>query len=452
MIQIGFATRDITPTRPAMIQGQKRRRIGESALDPITVTAWVMENEDDKAVIVSCDLATPSDGLCASVRSKLLSVVSDIPPEALILAATHTHTSLVLEDGFYDHPGGDVMTCAECEAWVADQIVDAIHEAWNTRSSGIVGRGFGHAVVGHNRYATYSDGSAQMYGKTKREDFEHFGGYEDHSLDMLFTWHPEGTLTGIALAIPCPSQVDEQLNQFSADYWHEVRLELRKRLGENLSILPLCGAAGDQSPHFLLYSKQEEEMRARRGVSEREEIARRVADAVEAVLACTQPNADGDHTLAHRMEHLSLSPRRITKDERDWAEAEYKESVTKDDVTSWWPVRLKAVVDTHDGVRTPEPAQAEVHLLRIGEAVIATNPFELFLDYSMQMKARSVARQTFVVQIAGRGFYLPSERAVSAGGYGAMPAVSVAGPEGGRELVEWTVDAIADMYKEELAD
>ena len=55
------------------------------------------------------------------------------------------------------------------------------------------------------------------------------------------------------------------------------------------SVLPLCSPSGDQSPHFLLYGKQEKEMRQRRGVTEREEIAQRVADAVERALACTPP-------------------------------------------------------------------------------------------------------------------------------------------------------------------
>ena len=114
-------------------------------------------------------------------------------------------------------------------------------------------------------------------GKTKQDDFACIGGYEDHSLDLIFLWDPDGTLVGIAAVIPCPSQVTEHLTQFSADYWHEIRVELRARLGDNLSVLGLCGVAGDQSPHFLLYAAQEEEMRARRGISEREEIGRRVA-------------------------------------------------------------------------------------------------------------------------------------------------------------------------------
>ena len=41
----------------------------------------------------------------------------------------------------------------------------------------------------------------------------------------------------------------------------------------------------------------------------------------------------------------------------------------------------------------------EVHIIRLGSVAIATNPFELFLDYGNQIKARSLAEQTFLVQL-----------------------------------------------------
>src|SRR5690606_11897321 len=81
----------------------------------------------------------------------------------------------------------------------------------------------------------------------------------------------------------------------------------------------------------------------------------------------------------------------------------------------------------------------EVHVVRLGDVVFATNPFELYLDYGMQMKARSPAIQTFVVQLTGSGSYLPTARSIAGGAYGAVPASTLIGPEGGRELVEETI-------------
>ncbi|MEI8316295.1 MAG: hypothetical protein WCG79_12710, partial [Verrucomicrobiota bacterium] len=274
MLKIGWATRDLTPTRPAMVMGQMHARVARTALDPITVTAWAVED----VVFVSCDLALVTTDNCQDVLALL---PPEIPAGNVIISATHTHESLVLIEGPYAHPGGDVMTVAECRAWASERIAGAIIEAWKSRQPRRVGRAFGQAVVGHNRYAVYADATGQMYGETNRPDFRAFGGYEDHSVDMFFTWEPDGKLAGVALSIPCPSQVDENIEQFSADYWHEVRVELRRRFGKQLQVLAWCAPAGDQSPHFLIHKREEEEMRRRRGVTERQEIAQRVGDAVE---------------------------------------------------------------------------------------------------------------------------------------------------------------------------
>jgi hypothetical protein len=90
----------------------------------------------------------------------------------------------------------------------------------------------------------------------------------------------------------------------------------------------------------------------------------------------------------------------------------------------------------------------EIHALRIGDMVIATNPFELYLDYGMRIKARSPAVQTFLVQLAGDGTYLPTERAIAGGSYGAAPTSTLIGPEGGQELVESTLRLINSLWGE----
>ena len=449
MLKIGWASRDITPPRPAMIQGQMHVRIGKDAADPLTLTALAIEGRGQAGtvILVSCDLPMVSERMQAAVRKRLRKRCPQVSAEAIIMNGTHTHDALVTEGNFYPHPGGDVMTAAEGMKWVVSHAVDAATEAWEERTPRRMGRAFGHAVVGHNRRAVYSDGSARLYGKTNDPTFSHIEGYEDHGLDMVFVWEPDERLAGVILNIPCPSQVEEHLHRFSADFWHDIRVELRQRYGQKLFVLPLCGAAGDQSPHFLLYERQEEDMRRRRGLSERQEIAVRVADAVSRALPCTHP-LSGEVRVRHVCRQVSLASRWITREERDWAEVAHKAAIDRGDhPTLWWPQMLRDVVKRFDRDDPMPSADVELHVLRIGDAVIATNPFELFLDYGLQIKARSPAAQTLVVQLAaGTGFYLPTERAVRGGHYGAHPVVAPVGPEGGHELVEATLDMIGKLF------
>lgn len=449
MLRIGWHTQDFTPSRPAMLLGQMHTRVARDALDPLTLTAMAIEGEDGKecAILISCDLVFVSRAMQASIRQVVTQRLPSVPSEAVILFATHTHESLTCEDNFYTHPGGDVMTPAECSAWVVEHAADAACKAWESRVPCAIQRAFGHAVVGHNRRTVYADGHTAMYGATNRPDFVGMEGYEDHSLDMLFAWDARGQLTGLALAIPCPSQVDEGISRFSADFWHEIRLELRRRLGSSLFVLPLCGAAGDQSPHFLLYGRVEEEMRKRRGVSERQEIAQRVADAVERALACTSPDT-GTVPLARLARRVGLTPWRSTREDRDRAEAEYRQSIERGaDPMGWWTKRLKTVVEEFDHPGPVTPFEIEIHALRIGDTALVTNPFECCLDYGLRIKARSPAAQTVIAQLAsGTGWYLPSERSVRGGSYGAVPAVCCVGPVGGQELVEVSLALVQSLF------
>jgi len=90
----------------------------------------------------------------------------------------------------------------------------------------------------------------------------------------------------------------------------------------------------------------------------------------------------------------------------------------------------------------------ELHVLRIGDIAVCTNEFELFTDYGIRMQARSKALQTFVIQLAGPGTYLPTEKAVKGGSYSAVIESMIVGPEGGQILVDRTVKLINDMFPE----
>jgi hypothetical protein len=90
----------------------------------------------------------------------------------------------------------------------------------------------------------------------------------------------------------------------------------------------------------------------------------------------------------------------------------------------------------------------ELHALRVRKVVFVTDPFELYLDFGQQIRARSLAGQTFVVQLCcGTGGYLPSARAEQLGGYGGLIINGNVGSEGGKMLVDKTVEEIAAIMK-----
>ena len=92
--------------------------------------------------------------------------------------------------------------------------------------------------------------------------------------------------------------------------------------------------------------------------------------------------------------------------------------------------------------------EEEIHVIRFGDVAIATNPFELFLNYGNKIRARSPAKQTFLIELAcGDDGYLPTEKAEKGGHYSAYVSSGVAGHEGGNILVEKTLEHINRMFK-----
>ena len=208
-----------------------------------------------------------------------------------------------------------------------------------------------------------------------------------------------------------------------------------------------AGAAGDQSPHLMYSKASEERMRKLRGLSRLDEIARRIVQAWDEAYEGAKQEIHSDVPLIHKVETVKLPLRMVTDEE--YADAKQKFATYSTDTKNMWrALWYQKVIDRYASQQsgTAKPYEMELHVLRLGDIAIGTNPFELFTDYGIQMKARSQALQTFVIQLAGPGTYLPTERAVRGGGYSAIIQSNTVGPEGGQVLVEKTVGLINELW------
>jgi hypothetical protein len=451
---VGWGSASITPDRPVVLAGQFYTRISKYVHDPVTATALAIESQRngsslDRLIMISCDLVEVDQDLQNDVRQRVARRIAGFDTRKLFLNATHTHTAPAIRPDAYKFPEG-VMNPAEYDTLLAKRLTDAAVEAWKARKPAGVSWALAHAVIGYNRRAVYAGGKSVMYGETDRPDFRRIEGYEDHAVDLLFFWDGSTRkLSGLLVDVPCPSQVLEDQSYISADYWKDVRAELRKRYGKDLFVYAAISPAGDQSPHLLFREKAETIMRKRMGLSETEEIGRRLANAVDYVFEAAQKDIQTDPPFEHRVVELRLPARKVTAAEVEAATKErsrLEKLPATDADRSMLLARAQGIIDRYKEQSAWFPM--ELHAIRFGNIAIATNPFELFLDYGIRIKARSRADDTFLIQLSGDyGGYLPTARAVAGGGYGAEVASNPVGPEGGQLLVDRTVELINSMLQ-----
>jgi hypothetical protein len=326
----------------------------------------------------------------------------------------------------------------------------------------------------------YADGRAIMYGETNRGDFRGVESANDPLVRSLYTWDEHDQLTGVVVNVACPAQVMEAEYVVSADFFGELRRRIHARYGPQVHLLAQVSAAGCQSPRNLpTQAKDEVNYWKEGGVSA---IADRLEQAV--VAGCAAARGEINRAPAHRhtVTDLNLPVRRaeLTEYQAACAEVEQLTRGYSDPQAASRDLFARFVADTHTREqqqphgpfdnkelefvqlenalavmrrydsqdRVPSFA-LELHAIRLGECAFVTNPFELFLDYGQMIQAQSRARQTFIVELAGDvGRYVPTERAVAAGGYSSLIINGTVGPAGGQLLVEASVTAINQFWNE----
>ncbi len=499
-IKIGWSEVDITPKKGVKISlaGQFFERITDEVESPLGITAFALESGDDQMIICGCDLIGIPANLNAMVKENLKDKLP-ISPDKVIISAIHTHTSYVFprpnvlawklrnqdpttsRSYLQENLPPDMeykplvsnekcMPGEEVLQMLIEKISEAAITAWNNRKPAFYQNAFGRAVVGMNRRAVYDDGSAKMWGETNMANFDSLEAGNDSGIELIYTYDENKELSGVIANIACPSQVVEHRSFISSDYWGKVRENLRNKFGRDIKVLGLCSAAGDQCPRDLIRWVEPEtpiddpnikrnylvERRADPSmfdVSGLRVVGRRISNEIISVFEELGNDFKDEGLLVHETIELSLPLRKVTIEEYEKAKAAIDNFIEKNrgrrasfEDTAAMHVYSGAIT-RYRQQQLVNTVEMEVHIARFGDVAFCTNPFELFLDYGNQIRARSKAKQTFIIQLAcGTAGYLPTKKAEEGSHYSAYVSSGTVGHIGGDMLVRETLERINKKF------
>ena len=489
-LMIGWSEADITPDacgKKIPLYGQYYTRLATGIHSRLKTVACAISRGDSCFINAGIDNAGCPKQFLDRLKEEVAKLDSSIDTSKIFVNAIHTHSAPSL--AFQKNPSPDTGVASKAWHELRDQmltpeeyadfaipvIAGNIVSAWQNRRPGGIASGFGNARIGHCRRAVYADGTAEMYGDTTRKDFIGLEAGEDTGVEMLFTCDESGKKTGMFLNVACPSQNMESTYAVSSDFAGATREMLKEEFGRNFHTIYQISPAGCQSPRDLVrhYTTEPDFWHAD-GVPV---LAKRLLDAVK---TATVSETDYAPVLKSEVVEVVLPRRRASYIDYQKAQAEVArltaimpeeeafeafcaETHANEKIDGPGPYDSKlhhfvliknaqAVITRYENQDETPNLIFDMNVIRLGNIAMANNPFELYLYYGQNIKARSKAFQTFLVQLSGAGNlyagYLPSPEAEKFGGYGGLIINGQVGSDGGFKLADITVEAINKLFED----
>lgn len=427
-LRVGRAAIDITPPLEMPFQVPQRPPYpvvpAEGIHDPLHAKAVVFEQGGTRAAIVACDVTALPTAIVVQTR-KLIGEHTAVPPENVMITATHTHTGPVLGPRFFEHATPVEMKIAldyldRLPGMIAESVRVAEADLAPARLQAAIGNvpdvAFNRRFLMKNGLVSVNPGAkAVAKGLVIRS-----AGPTDPSLPLVYIDTPgcDPLVTMLNFGIHLDTMTGFS---YSADFPYEIAKILAAVKGPRMLTQFTIGAAGDinhyrvidpRGPHFG-HGPQES---ARIGALLAGEVVRNYSN-LEMV-------ADGPLKVSREM--VQLIANKVIADDGE-------------------PTEKKGTPAAGSG--EPDPAvnpnafEAEVMTITIGDQLAFVGmPGEIFSELGLALKARSPFKYTFLNALANGGIgYVPSNTALSQGAYGASPTSTRCTPGSGEALVDSAV-------------
>lgn len=395
-LRAGTARADITPAPGIWMAGfAARREPARGTALPLWAKALALVHGDQRLVLVTLDLL----GITAGMRSRIaarLESAHGLPPDCLMLAASHTHCGPVVDDQLavaYDL-GGDARRriddyTAELERFVVRIAGQALSEVVPAR----LARRDGAARFGANRRAGFLP-----------------PGPTDPAVPVLDISGADGRPLAVLFGYACHNTtLQAGMVEFHGDYAGVAQREIERAL-PGVQAMYLAGCGADVNP-------------APRGTTAL--VEQHGAALAAVVLAARAAGAPGDSSLRAGLAWVDL-PFAPVPDGEGWTAR-----AQDDDVYVRRHARLMLDRLGRDG--TLESAHPQpVQVWQIGDTTLVALGGEVVVDYALRLKRERASHGLWVAAYANDvSCYIPSLRVVDEGGYeggGAMIYYGRPGP------------------------
>ncbi len=406
----GIATTVITPEQSMWMSGYAARtKPSEGKVHDLNAKALALEDaQGTRLVIVTVDLL----GIPRPLRDwmeKQAKQSYNLPPENLLLNASHTHCGPVVKemedsiygDSFYGLSPEQIQLSRQYMINLQQKLLTLVGQAIENLAPARLGYTHARAGFAMNRRLKTERG----YVISANPD-----GPVDHDVPVLRIDNPEGELQAVVFGYACHCTT-LSFYQFCGDYAGFAQIYL-EQAHPGVTAFFVQGCGGDQNPY------------PRRTLDLAQQHGRALANGVEAALLFQASPVRGPVRAALDTVTLEFAetPGRQQLEKQAQSDDKYERRHAE--------VLLKELERTGK-IRTEYPYLVQVIQFG-GDLTMVALSGEVVVDYSLRLKAELAGSTVWVAGYSNDVFgYLPSLRVLQEGGYeggGAMRYTNLPGP------------------------
>jgi neutral ceramidase len=401
-LRVGAHRSNITPQLGCHIAGYFHDRLAADIGDELYAKTVVFENGETALALCVLDIivAEQADLTIAKQRAQEL---SGIPAENIFIACTHTHY------GPNPMPHFNVPREEGYMEWAMVRVGDSVKLAQNRLRAAEIAHASGSCPEEtHNRRWHMKDGSVRMNPGYQNPDMVKPAGPTDPEVGLLVARDADTKAPIAAIGNYSLHYVGgPYYHSISADYFGYFDRALQRLAGRDFVAMMANGCCGDinncdftqptlEYPHPFYQA---------------ERVGNRVAAAAyDAWLGIR--SYETEPVLGAATEEVMFTRREPSAAELAAAKV-LRGSKTDPDDAEW--VYAGELIGVHEEpVQRPTPIMA----LRVGDLGIVGMPGEVFVEYGLQVKARSPFARTFTVELVNDHIgYCPTDQALDEGSY-----------------------------------